>query len=163
MKKKKCFQMNVTDPEGRKVSLRLPKIYQAYFDKALMDTDNNEYDNSIDALVRFFNDYFSLEEADRELLQDIICCGLVSPCSLVDLIILMSVLDEYYTIKDVRNPADLCEFYVYLAKKFEPESLTAKLTEDMYDEIGREIVEKECGKFFRGNYYGLLKKKLKVR
>ena len=155
--------MRVTNAEGKKVTLKLPERYRTYFDRALMDNDNLEYDNSLDAMVRFFEEYFTLDDADRELFQDIIFCRLVNPLSIVDLAILTQSLDEYAVLKGVSTPAELAEFYSYLAKRFEPESLTAQMSSDMYDKIGNEVVEKEKGRFYKGNYYFKTQNKLRIK
>lgn len=164
MKKKKNYlQMRVTNAEGERVTLKLPEKYRVYFDKALMDNNNLEYDNSLDAMVRFFEEYFTLDDADRELFQDIIFCRLVNPLSIVDITILTQSLDEYAILKGVSTPAEIAEFYSYLAKRFEPDSLTANMTEDMYDKIGKEVVEKEKGQFYKGNYYFRTQNKLRIK
>ena len=144
--------MNVTNKDGEKVSISLPERYRIYFERAA--TDNGyEYDNSIDALVRFAEGYFELNDGKRELFQDIIFCGLVNPLSIIDLAILTQSINEYAVLKGISQPAELAEFYSYLAKRFDPRSSTAKMTEDMYEKIGKEIIRSEKGRFYKGNYY----------
>lgn len=162
-KNNKCFQMRVTNAKGEKVMLKLPERYRAYFNCALLDKNNFEYDNSLDAIIRFCEEYFSLNDADRELFQDIIFCGLVNPLSVVDLTILTQILNEYTVIRGISNPAELAEFYSYLAKKFEPDSLTANLDPKLYSQIGSEIARAEKGRFYKGNYYFKTQNKLKIK
>ncbi len=162
-KKKNYFHMRVTNAKGERVILKLPERYRTYFDKALMDNNNMEYDNSLDAMVRFYEEYFSLDDADRELFQDIIFCGLVNPLSIVDLTILTQVLNEYAVIKGISKPAELAEFYSFLAKKFEPDSLTANLDPKLYSQIGSEVAMAEKGRFYKGNYYFKTQNKLKIK
>ena len=163
MNKEKYFQMNVTRATtGEKIPLRLPKRYRAIFDKALLH-NCDDYENSVDALCRFYEDYFDASEADREFFQEIIACGLASPKSIVDFTIILQTLDQYCVIRNVSTPAEVAEFYSYLAKRFEPDSLTANMTEDMYDKIGKEVVEKEKGRFYKGNYYFRTQNKLRIK
>lgn len=163
MKKEKYFQMNVTRATtGEKIPLRLPKRYRAIFDKALLH-NCDDYENSVDALCRFYEDYFDASEADREFFQEIIACGLASPKSIVDFTIILQTLDQYCVIRNVSSPADVAAFYSFLAKKFEPDSLTAKMTEDMYAEIGQKVVNSENGRFCNGNYYVKLQNQLKIK
>ena len=147
MNKEKYFQMNVTcATTGEKIPLRLPRRYRALFDKVLLHNGDG-YENSVDALCRFYEKYFDASEADRELFQEIVACGLASPQSIVDFTIILQTLDQYCVIRNVSSPAKVAEFYSYLAKRFEPDSLTAKMTEDMYEEIGKKVVSSENGLF----------------
>ena len=152
-KKKTCFKMRVTNAKGEMVTLKLPEKYRTYFDRAVSDRGYDEYDNSPEAMTRFFEEFFALDDAERELLQDIIACGVVNPLSIVDLTILAQSLDEYAVLNGISTPSELAEFYSYFAKRFEPNSFTAKMTENMYEGVGEEIVKKEKGRFFNGNYY----------